>query len=41
MRSTSESRFALTNSGKLSTVLGIHTLTAALLVTAGLVLALG
>ena len=38
---TADALIVLTNGGKLSTVLGIHGLTAALLVAAGLVLALG
>jgi hypothetical protein len=37
---TADALIVLTNGGKLSTVLGIHGLTAALLVAAGLVLAL-
>ena len=38
---TADALIVLTNGGKLSTVLGIHGLTAGLLVAAGLVLALG
>jgi hypothetical protein len=38
---TGDAMIVLTNGGKLSIVLGIHGLTAALLVAAGLVLALG
>ena len=38
---TGDALIVLTNGGKLSTVLGIHGLTALLLVAAGLVLALG
>src|SRR5277367_1295746 len=38
---TGDALIVLTNGGKLSTVLGVHGLTAALLVAAGIVLALG
>jgi hypothetical protein len=38
---TADALIVLTNGGKLSTALGIHGITAALLVAAGLVLALG
>ena len=38
---TADALIVLTNGGKLSTVLGIHGLTAGLLVAAGLILALG
>ncbi|MBV9817792.1 MAG: DUF4267 domain-containing protein, partial [Solirubrobacterales bacterium] len=38
---TADATIVLTNGGKLSTALGIHALTAGLLVAAGLVLALG
>jgi uncharacterized protein DUF4267 len=38
---TADALIVLTNSGKLSKVLGVHALTAGLLVAAGLVLALG
>ncbi len=41
LTATADALIVLTNGGKLSTVLGIHGLTAALLVAAGLVLALG
>jgi hypothetical protein len=41
LTSTADATIVLTNGGKLSTALGIHGLTAGLLVAAGLVLAMG